>query len=84
MALGSPLYVPPEMIKREKYGFESDIWSAGVVIYLIISGEYPYSGLTADQIGESILKNEVEFNAEVWKNVSHDAIDFLKKALAKN
>lgn len=40
--LGSPLYMPPEIIKREKYDNKVDIWSAGIVAYILVSGRVPF------------------------------------------
>ena len=40
--LGSPLYMPPEIIRREKYDSKVDIWSATVVIYIMLIGRPPF------------------------------------------
>lgn len=41
--VGIPYYVSPEMIKN-KYGLKSDIWSLGVIIYMLLTGKAPFNG----------------------------------------
>lgn len=48
--LGSPLYMAPEIIKKIKYDAKVDIWSLGVMAYIILSGKPPFSGKTKDEI----------------------------------
>ena len=42
--LGSPIYMPPEIIKEQKYGNKVDVWSSGVVTYVLITGKPPFMG----------------------------------------
>jgi calcium-dependent protein kinase len=44
--LGSPLYMPPEIVKHEKYDSKVDIWSAGVMTYILLVGKPPFMGKT--------------------------------------
>ena len=44
--LGSPLYMAPEIIKRVPYNEKVDIWSLGVIIYILLSGKPPFFGKT--------------------------------------
>jgi calcium-dependent protein kinase len=48
--LGSPLYMAPEIVKKMKYDAKVDIWSLGVMAYIILSGKPPFSGKTKDEI----------------------------------
>jgi calcium-dependent protein kinase len=48
--LGSPLYMAPEIVKKMKYDSKVDIWSLGVMAYIILSGKPPFSGKTRDEI----------------------------------
>ena len=50
LQLGSPFYMPPEIIKQEEYDEKVDIWSAGVLTYLILSSEFPFNGRTEAEI----------------------------------
>lgn len=41
--VGTPYYMPPEIVNNEKYGSQCDIWSLGVLTYFIIEGQYPFT-----------------------------------------
>lgn len=48
--LGSPLYMAPEIVKKMKYDSKVDIWSLGIMAYIILSGKPPFTGKTKDEI----------------------------------
>lgn len=52
--VGTPYYLPPEVINREKYGSACDIWSLGVMTYVLICGEYPYNAKTQEELFDKI------------------------------
>lgn len=52
--LGSPLYMAPEIIANQKYDAKVDIWSLGVVTYILLSGRPPFKGKSRAEIFESI------------------------------
>ena len=52
--LGSPLYMPPEIVNHESYGASVDIWSAGVMTYIMLSGRPPFFGPTKDDVYRAI------------------------------
>ena len=52
--LGSPLYMPPEIVMKHKYDEKVDIWSAGVVTFILLSGKPPFVGNTKDEVYNSI------------------------------
>ena len=53
--LGSPLYMAPEIIKEMKYDHRVDVWSTGVIAYILLSGRPPFKGRTKADIFQSIL-----------------------------
>jgi len=82
--VGTPYTVAPEII-RGTYDEKSDIWSLGVITYLLLSGETPFGGLDGENllsVKESILRAQVFFEPEdVWENVSPEGRCFVKRLL---
>mmetsp|Transcript_40920 Transcript_40920/g.46990 ORF Transcript_40920/g.46990 Transcript_40920/m.46990 type:complete len:97 (-) Transcript_40920:77-367(-) len=67
--IGTPLYMAPEMFEG-KYTNKCDIWSLGVLIYHMISGEMPYKGTTFEEVKTSVNKYKPSFVSKVWDSVS--------------
>jgi calcium-dependent protein kinase len=81
--VGTPHYVAPEMLEGS-YGFECDIWSLGVILYVMLSGQFPFHASTPAEVFEKIKKNDVKFLFKEWDEVSNEAKDLIKKLLTKN
>ena len=81
---GTLTYCAPEIILDEPYNKEVDMWSIGVMTYLMISGRLPFNGEDENKIAREIAFNEPDFNAECWKKVSRECISFIKQLLEKN
>ncbi|CAN4113917.1 unnamed protein product [Withania somnifera] len=80
--VGSPYYVAPEVL-RKHYGQECDIWSAGVIIYILLSG-VPPSGKTEQGIFEQVLRGELDFVSEPWPSITESAKDLVRKMLVRD
>jgi calcium/calmodulin-dependent protein kinase I len=79
---GSPSYLAPEIIQRKGYGEECDIWSSGVILYIILSGHPPFDqSASIPALFNSILNARYSFPMEQWEGVSEDAKDLVKKML---
>ncbi|XP_018634546.1 calcium-dependent protein kinase 29-like [Nicotiana tomentosiformis] len=78
--VGSAYYVAPEVL-RYNYGTEIDIWSAGVILYILLSGFPPFSAETEEGIFEEILKGHVDLESPPWPFISASAKDLVKKML---
>jgi serine/threonine protein kinase len=52
--LGSPIYMPPEIVMRQKYDSKVDVWSAGIVAYILLCGRPPFTGLTKEEVYNEI------------------------------
>ena len=75
---GSPCYCPPEMIKEESYnGALSDIWSSGIILYLMLCGNLPFYHEQNDIMFKKILSGKFDLP----KHLSNNAKDILKKIL---
>ncbi|KAL2634710.1 hypothetical protein R1flu_006189 [Riccia fluitans] len=81
--VGSPYYIAPEVLKKS-YGPEADVWSAGVILYILLSGIPPFWAENEDAIFNLILNQEVRFNSHTWKSISAEAKDLIQKLLIRN
>lgn len=59
--IGTQYYIAPEVIKKN-YGPKCDVWSCGVIAYLILSGQVPFNGLSNVEILDQVLKGEINLS----------------------
>lgn len=81
--VGSPYYVAPEVLCKH-YGPESDVWSAGVILYILLSGVPPFWAETEIGIFRQILQSRLDFESEPWPAISDSAKDLIAKMLERN
>uniref|UniRef100_A0A9I9CMM2 non-specific serine/threonine protein kinase n=1 Tax=Cucumis melo TaxID=3656 RepID=A0A9I9CMM2_CUCME len=81
--VGSAYYVAPEVLYRS-YSFEADIWSIGVVAYILLCGGRPFWARTESGIFRSVLRADPNFDDSPWPNISAEAKDFVKRLLNKD
>ncbi|KAL6978147.1 Calcium-dependent protein kinase 12 [Sarracenia purpurea var. burkii] len=81
--VGSPYYVAPEVL-RKHYGPEADVWSAGVILYILLSGVPPFWAETETGIFRQILQGKLDFESEPWPGISDSAKDLIRKMLDRN
>ncbi|KAL1562481.1 Calcium-dependent protein kinase 15 [Salvia divinorum] len=81
--VGSAYYVAPEVLWRS-YGKEIDVWSAGVILYILLSGVPPFWAETEKGIFDAILNEEVDFDSQPWPSISNSAKDLVRKMLNKD
>ncbi|ONI14120.1 hypothetical protein PRUPE_4G263600 [Prunus persica] len=78
--VGSAYYIAPEVLKR-RYGPEVDIWSVGVMLYILLSGVPPFWAESEHGIFNSILRGQLDFSSDPWPSISHQAKDLVRKML---
>jgi len=78
---GSDFYLAPEVIKQEEYGREIDVWSAGVVCYVVLSGSLPFFHNVLHKLYRQIVERDLSFPEQAWKSVAKGAQDFILRLL---
>lgn len=81
--VGTPYYVAPEVLSGN-YGEKCDIWSCGVILFVILSGKMPFSGWDNEDLLKQIRTLNIEFKGKVWENISEEAKDLCLSLLNRN
>ncbi|CAN6478577.1 unnamed protein product [Victoria cruziana] len=81
--VGSAYYVAPEVLHRS-YSTEADVWSIGVIAYILLCGSRPFWARTESGIFRAVLKADPSFDEPPWPSLSSDAKDFVKRLLNKD
>ncbi|KAL3506131.1 hypothetical protein ACH5RR_031513 [Cinchona calisaya] len=82
--VGTPYYVAPEVIGGRDYDEKVDIWSAGVVLYIMLAGFPPFYGDSASEIFEAVLRANLRFPTRAFNSVSSEAKDLLRRMISKD
>ncbi|XP_009781200.1 calcium-dependent protein kinase 13 [Nicotiana tabacum] len=78
--VGSPYYMAPEVLKRN-YGPEIDIWSAGVILYILLCGVPPFWAESEQGVAQAILRGAIDFKREPWPSISDSAKNLVRHML---
>ncbi|PKA46438.1 Phosphoenolpyruvate carboxylase kinase 2 [Apostasia shenzhenica] len=82
--VGIPLYMAPEMIAGEGHSEKVDVWSAGVVLYVLLGRQTPFSGITDEQTLHAVRTQDLQFPPETFPSLSPEAKDLITKMLTKD
>ncbi|CAG9329514.1 unnamed protein product [Blepharisma stoltei] len=74
---GSPGYIAPEVISQIPYGYKADIFSTGIILYILLSGKKPFSGDDKSTILQNNKECKISFKGAIWDEVSPAAIDMI-------
>ena len=81
--IGTSYYIAPEVLK-ENYDEKCDVWSCGVIMYILLCGYPPFNGNSNEEIYNSIKNSQPYFHGEDWRDITPEAIDLLQNMLNKN
>ncbi|PSN39508.1 Peripheral plasma membrane protein CASK [Blattella germanica] len=78
--IGTPHFMAPEVVEKQQYGKPIDIWSAGVLLHILLSGTLPFLG-TKDRLYESICRGKLYLDSPQWEPISEAAKDLVNRML---
>ena len=82
--VGTPYYVAPEVLRGKDYSEKVDVWSAGVILYIMLSAVAPFVGDTPQEIFEAVLYARLRFPSDLWLSISHSAKDLIHRMLCRD
>ncbi|XP_044582261.1 serine/threonine-protein kinase dst2-like isoform X4 [Cotesia glomerata] len=81
---GTPEFVAPEVVNFDQIGYGTDMWSIGVICYVLLSGLSPFMGDTDVETMANVTIAKYDFDHEAFNNISEDAKDFIRRLLVKD
>lgn len=81
--VGTPFYMSPAVVRGE-YDRSCDIWSVGIVAYILLTGYPPFNGHNDVEIHESVRLGQVIFDDVIWGNLSGESMDFMHMMLCQS
>jgi calcium-dependent protein kinase len=81
--VGTPYYIAPEVLIGD-YGPECDMWSVGVISYILLTGGPPFNSTRVQRILYKIVHESVKFDRDLWSNLSEEAFEFVQSVLRKD
>jgi serine/threonine protein kinase len=80
---GTPGYIAPEVILNRNQSNKLDVFSAGVILHILLSGKAPFEGRTSDEVFQSNAACRIDLGSDYWAKVSEAAKDLVKKMMTK-
>ncbi|CAN8253953.1 unnamed protein product [Cochlearia groenlandica] len=82
---GSPLYMAPEIIRNKKYDAKADLWSAGAILFQLVTGKPPFDGNNHIQLFNNIVREtELKFPKNALNEIHPDCVDLCRSLLRRN
>lgn len=81
---GTPEFIAPEVVNYEEIGFETDMWSLGVICYVLLTGISPFMGDSDVETLSNVTRGDYDFEDVTFEQISDDAKDFILQLMVKN
>ena len=78
---GTPFFVSPEILMRKGYDQQSDMWSVGCIVYLLLSGNLPFMGRSQKELFRKIVAGKFDYDDTEWTAISDEAKDLVNRLL---
>ncbi|XP_065676849.1 calcium/calmodulin-dependent protein kinase type IV-like [Hydra vulgaris] len=78
---GTPEYIAPELLQKKPYGTKVDMWSLGVIVYVMLSGHLPFNADSTPKLFSHIMSGTYSYTREVWSTVSQSSKNFIDQLL---
>ncbi|XP_034019191.1 serine/threonine-protein kinase 33-like [Thalassophryne amazonica] len=81
---GTLMYMAPEKMKEQPFSKQCDLWSIGVIMYMLLCGEPPYRSTQKEPLLKEISEQKVKFTHSIWNTVSDEAKNILTSLLKED
>lgn len=78
--VGTPYYIAPEVLNKN-YSKSCDLWSIGVITYILLSNSPPFNAATDEKVLEVVKTGQFDYSAPIWETISAQAKDFISQLL---
>ena len=78
---GTSYYIAPDVLLKKGYNERCDVWSIGVILYILLTGKPPFDGDGDEEITEQVKIGTMNFDDAIWDKISSDAKDLLRKKM---
>ncbi|XP_057778745.1 phosphoenolpyruvate carboxylase kinase 2-like [Salvia miltiorrhiza] len=82
--VGTPYYVAPEVLLGGNYDEKVDVWSAGVILYMMLAGVPPFYGDGPAETFEAVVRERLRFPTKIFRSVSPEVKDLLRKMICRD
>ena len=76
---GTSYYIAPDVLLKKGYNEKCDVWSIGVIMFILLTGKPPFDGDGDEEITEQVKIGTINFDDSIWEKISNDAKDLLRK-----